>query len=182
MPGQPGAAEQANAPDLNEPVPFNQSQLLYNQPMNATVKGAEGLAKSKGFETYADMNASGAAGSAEKIYVLRPPNVAGALRTAFDGSLNDREGGLGGSMVYERTPRTSNHYSVLPASKNLKLQGAIEEEHKRLLMAQQYREPSPNQTLSAQNPLIESRDVDALQRQTMKTEPQQFRMSGFSNT
>jgi len=164
---------------LNEPVPFNQSQLLYNQPLNATVKGAEGLTKSKGFEKYADLNASGAAGGAEKIYVLRPPNVAGALRTAFDGSLNDREGGLGGSMAFERTPRTSNQFG---ASKNLKLQGAIEEEHKRLLMAQQQREPSPNQTLSAQNPLIESRDVDALHRQTMKTEPQQFRMSGFSNT
>jgi hypothetical protein len=52
--------------DLSEPVPFNQSQLLYNQPIADPAKS---------FERYADTNKGGAPRSSAK----------------FNQSLNDRE-------------------------------------------------------------------------------------------
>lgn len=88
-------ANQAAAVDLGEPVPFNQSQLLYNQPMNATVKGPESLAKSKTFVRYADMADGRRPGDSISHH---PQASAGGTHTAFvgtrggfDKSLNDRD-------------------------------------------------------------------------------------------
>ena len=55
-PPQAQNPEQFKRVDLNEPAPFNQSQLLYNRPLNATVSGNATVDKNKSFIRYADIS------------------------------------------------------------------------------------------------------------------------------
>lgn len=169
-----------NAPagqvDLNEPLPFNQSLLLYNQPLAATVKGAEALDRSKGYEQFADVNARAGQASAEKAYLLRPPNLEKMQRTYFDKSLNDREALLAASLAQERA---GNQFG---ASRNLKLQNELYEAQKQLLQSYHEQQASPQRPLSAQNPVNEPKEAEPAKQVPMKTDIQQFRMTGFSNT
>ena len=48
-----GLRESARNVDLGEPVPFNQSQLLYGGAVNANIGGADTMAKGN-FERYVD--------------------------------------------------------------------------------------------------------------------------------
>lgn len=148
---------------MNEPVPFNQSQLLYNAPLAATVKGAEALDRSKGYEQYADLNASVGRASGEKAYILRPPNLDKVQRTNFDQSLNDREAMLAASLSQQQA---ATHFG---ASKNLRLQQKLEEAQQQLLQ-----EPMVNQNQTAQNALLAA-SAEPVKQQTMKTDIQQFR-------
>ena len=93
------SAHKAGGVDLGEPVPFNQSQLLYNQPLNATINGPESLTKDKTFIRYADMGeGQRLQGENRQSNTLAKPHALGgnqgsSARGGFDRSLNDREGG-----------------------------------------------------------------------------------------
>ena len=96
-PPQAQNPEQIKRVDLNEPAPFNQSQLLYNRPLNATVSGNATVDKNKSFIRYADISSQqpvrASPGGQNDVLQrsFQAAHTESAQRPGFDRSLNDRE-------------------------------------------------------------------------------------------